>query len=253
MNMKQLCCGVLACLLAMPAFALEPWAPTAQEMAALPPFCSARFNEGSAEYKSWNTLLGPDFGHTHHYCAGINFLNRYYRDRTEQAKRFNLNNARSNLQYMIDHADPAYSLMPDVYLNLGVVYSLSGQPAQAITHFIKAIELNPRLPRAYNALADYYAKTNQAAKALETVTEGLRYNPGTRSLQRRYTELGGKLPYPAPAEPQPQVAAPATAPEAAPMPITPTEKTGETTAPVDPAPASPKGSATNPYCRFCPD
>lgn len=239
------------------SFALEPWVPTAQEMGSLPLFCKARFNEGSAEYKSWSATLGPDYGHTHHYCAGSNFLNRYYKARTTQAKRFNLNNARTNFEYMVKHASPSYSLMPDVYLGLGTVHMLSGQAGQAIAAFTKAIELNPRQPRAYNALADYYAKTNQTAKALETVTEGLRHNPDTRSLQRRYTELGGKLPYPAPIEPPQQAASPQeSAPpalEAAPAPNVPTAEVRDTPAPAEATPAPAIGSPTNPYCRFCPD
>ena len=48
---------------------------------------------------------------------------------------------------MVTHAEPTFSLMPDVYLNLGVVHSLTNQTAQAITYFNKAIELNPRQPR----------------------------------------------------------------------------------------------------------
>lgn len=265
MNWNQVSWGIVMGMLSAQAGAVEPWAPTDSEMASLPPFCKAKMKSGpgSLDYKMWANKLGSDFGHTHHYCVGINSINRYYRSRSQQDKRFNLNNARGNLEYMVTHADPAYSLMPDVYLNLGVVYSLMNQPAQAITHFNKAIELNPRQPRAYGALADYYLKNKQAAKALEIVTAGLRYNPDTMSLQRRYTELGGKLPYPAPASeaastPQTpstglQVSptpAPATPPEAS-VPERAAEKTADTTAS---SPETPKiGSPTNPWCRFCPD
>lgn len=248
----------VAALYVIDSAAVEPWTPTVSEMSSLPPYCKARFNERSPEYKLWESILGPDFGHTHHYCAGINFINRYYRARSAQDKRFNLNNARTNLQYMIDHADPGYSLMPDVYLNLGIVYSLSNQAAQAITHFTKAIELNPRQPRAYTALADYYAKTGQTAKALETVAEGLRHNPDTRSLQRRYTELGGKLPYPTPIEPpqqaaQKEEAPPPEAPEAVAAPSVRAPDLRDTPAPAEATPVPAIGSPKNPYCRFCPD
>jgi tetratricopeptide (TPR) repeat protein len=214
--------------------------------------------QGSPEYKMWEGTLGKDFLHTHHYCAGVNFINRYYRARSQQDKRFNLNNAEGNLQYMVANADPGYSLMPDVYLNLGVVYSLTNQTAQAITHFNKAIELNPRQPKAYNALSDYYAKTKQSAKALEIVTTGLRYNPEVKSLQRRYTELGGKLPYPAPVDPAPveaQQIKPDEAVAATPAnPNVPIAETPATVTPVTEPIAPPQiGSPTNPYCRFCPD
>lgn len=255
MNWKNLVWGVLASVLSAHAGAVEPWTPNASEMASLPPFCKAKFNEGSAENKLWGSTLGQDFGHTHHYCAGLNFLNRYYRSRSAQGKQFNLNNARTNFDYMVTHAAPTYSLMPDVYLNLGVVHTLMNQPAQAIAHFNKAIELDPNQAKAYNALADYYVKTKQSVKALEIVTEGLRYNPDTRSLQRRYTELGGKQPYPAPIAPAPVEAAPAKADETpAATPPSPAVGTQEAApAAVVPDTPVPIGSPKNPYCRFCPD
>lgn len=247
--------------------ALQPFTPTASEMASLPAFCKARMvsGEGSADYNLWQGTLGPDFLHTHHYCAGVNYISRYYRARSRQDKQYNLNNALTNLEYMARHASPTYSLMPDVYLNLGVVNSLMKKTGAAITHFNKAIELNPRQPRAYNALADYYLKTKQSAKAMDIIVQGLRYNPDTRSLQRRYTEMGGKKPYPEPIVETPeQVAAPVeTAPAAGAETATtgaPSSQTDAGVTSAQPAEAAPEpfptpkiGSPTNPYCRFCPD
>lgn len=260
MNLKSLGWGMVMGVLSAHANAVEPWAPTDTEMASLPPYCKARMKsgQGSPEYKMWEGTLGKDFLHTHHYCAGINFINRYYRARSQQDKQFNLRSAQGTLNYMVEKASPAYSLMPDVYLNLGVVYSLTNQAAQAITHFNKAIELNPRQPKAYNALSDYYVKTKQSAKALEIVTTGLRHNPDTKSLQRRYTELGGKLPYPEPIEPTSVVDVETAKPK---EPPTPTSSSVEPAAnPTSTAPATVEpiaepsiGSPTNPYCRFCPD
>lgn len=261
MNGMKWIAGLIVACMAVAAHARLPWVPTDAEMTSLPPYCKAKMKtpQGSPEYNAWEATLGKDFLHTHHYCAGINFINRYYGARTQMDKRGTLHEAETNLQYMVTHAEPTYSLMPDVYLNLGVVYSLSGQPARAITHFNKAIELNPRLPRAYTGLADYYLKSKQSAKALEIVTEGLRHNPETRSLQRRYKELGGKLPYPEPvsvAEKVEPVAEPAAATDKA----APASDSALAASPSEAAPAAapaivtPKiGSPTNPYCRFCPD
>jgi len=238
--------------------AIEPWKPTDSELTSLPPFCKARFNEGSPEYKQWLSVLGPDFGHTHHYCAGVNYLNRYYRTRSKQGKTFNLNNARSNFEYMVSHAAPSYSLMPEIHANLGTVYSLMNQPAQAITHFNRAITLDPRQPRPYNVLADFYIRIKQPAKALEIVIEGLRHNPDTRSLQRRYAELGGKLPYPAPVASEPDAAQAAKPDEIVPSAAVEQEAPPETSAAaaasaVEPTEPPKIGSPKNPYCRFCPD
>lgn len=258
MKLSQPLLFLALALIAISSHALEPWVPTDKEMASLPDFCKARFKEGSPEYKYWTSALGKDYGHTHHYCAGVNFLNRYYKARSKQGKSFNLKNARTNFEYMVKHAAPTYSLMPDIHSSLGTVFSLSNQPAQAITHLNKAIELNPRQPRAYNMLADFYSGIKQPAKALEIITEGLRHNPDTKSLQRRYTELGGKLPYPAPIEPTPAVEAEAAKPEEPPTPTPSSVEPAASPTTVPPAPVEPTaepqiGSPTNPYCRFCPD
>lgn len=257
MNWKQLVWGGLMSLAIAQAGAVDSWVPSDTEMVSLPPYCKVKMksNPGSPDYKNWESTLGKDFMHTHHYCAGLNFLNRYYRSRNIGDKRYNLKNAVDNFNYMVNHASPDYSLMPEVYLNRGLAFSLMQQPGAAMTDLNKAIELNPGQPRAYNVLADYYVKSRQKGKALETVTEGLRHNPGTRSLQRRYTELGGKLPYPAPAvAAAPPASEPIVKPDTAaagePMPAS---DTAQTPTPAAEAPVTPPpiGTPKNPYCRFC--
>lgn len=234
--------------------------PTEVELGKLPAFCKARLypDPDRADYKMWEQNLGPDFSHTHHYCSGLNFLNRYYRATSPQDKSFNLTNALNNFNYMVSHAKPTYSLMPDIYLNRGVTYSLMNQGSQAINDLNKALELNPRLDRAYTVLADYYAGIKEKDRALKIVITGLQYNPDVKGLQRRYRDLGGKPPYPepiltdtvAPIQPvKPAVAEQShkeetDASESALSPVG---------TPVEPI-AQPKiGSPTNPYCRFCPD
>lgn len=259
MNWKSVGWGMLAGLFCAHAAAVESWAPTDAEMASLPPYCKARMKsgQGSPDYKMWEQTLGKDFLHTHHYCAGINFINRYYRARSQQDKSFILNSALGTLTYMVEHASPDYSLMPDVYLSRGLTYSLMKRPGEAMADMQKAIELNPRQVKAYNVLADYYAGTGQKAKALETVTAGLRHNPGTKSLQRRYQDLGGKLPYPASSEPDPAEFEAVKPEERSAVPAdlpadTPTEPAGAPASGAE-APRPQIGSPTNPYCRFCPD
>jgi len=138
-------------------------------------------------------------------------------------------------------------------MNRGIAMSMLQKPGEAVGNLRQAIEMNPRLPRAYMTLADLYDQQKNRGKALETVTAGLRHNPDAKSLQRRYTELGGKLPYPVPIEPA--AAAPAKADEvAAPAAAEPAVAAPVAATPAAEPAAAPKiGSPTNPYCRFCPD
>lgn len=237
----------LAALFVVPA-AQAAWGPTAAEMAALPAYCGARFNEGSEAFKTWRSTMGGDFIHIHHYCAGLNFLNRSYGMSSTKARQGALGGAVREFDYVLTHASPDFHLRAEILMNRGVALSLLKKPGEAIANLNQAIEKNPELPRAWMTLADLYDAQKQRAKALETVTEGLRHNPGTRSLQRRYTELGGKPPYPEPVKPEPAQAEPATEPAATaaqPVEAAPVQTT-ET-------PAPKIGSPTNPYCRFCPD
>jgi tetratricopeptide (TPR) repeat protein len=233
-----------------------------EELVTLPRYCYARIRAvNGPEYKEWERKMGPDLIHTHHYCGALSYLKRYYGATTERERQFFLRSAHTNLEYMVKHASPGYSLMPDVYFRLGEVHRFAGRAGNAKASYDKSIELNPRLASAYGALADLHVQLGQQAKALKVVSEGLRYNPETRSLQRRYRELGGKPPYPEPADAS--LAAPGssaqdndTAAENSSKPETEntvasdakssTPATAETTEPQI-------GSPTNPYCRFCPD
>ncbi len=252
----------LAMLLPAP-LAMAGWAPTQVEMATLPAYCAVKFDEAkhAESAEMWRSTMGRgNFVHIHHYCAGLNFVNRA-RGMTSanKGRQGTLEGALRNFDYVLAHTQPDFYLRPEIMMNRGIALSMMNRTGEAIGDLIKAIETDPNQPRAYMTLADVYSnKLKNRAKALETVTEGLRHNPDTKSLQRRYTELGGKLPYPAPVKPAP-VAVPAG------TDATPAVESSSTPAPADPADAAappldgttaapPKiGSPTNPYCRFCPD
>jgi tetratricopeptide (TPR) repeat protein len=243
------------------------------ELKSLPPYCEARMRR-TAQYDYWSKTLGPDFIHTHHYCSGLGLLNRYYAARTPQQKRYNLEGANGALTYMVQHASPTFSLMPEVYLYRGQVLALMNKQGEALTDLQKAREMNPRLTKAYTQTADIYDRMKRKPEALAVVTEGLRHVPDSKVLQRIYREHGGMLPYPAPVAATPAPSAnpqeggpespaatqePAVAESAAPAAVTP-GASGTPAAATDPAaaaapaPATPKiGSPTNPWCRFCPE
>lgn len=227
------------------------YGPTAEEAKALPGYC-----QGSAE---WNAILGPDATWNNHTCYGLNWLNRYYRARNPRDRKFALQTALSDFNYSIKVLKPDFLLVPEIYMYRGITHSLLGKNGAAMADLYKAIEMNPKLARAYAELADIYdVKLVKPSKALEIVTQGLRHNPETKPLQRRYAKLGGKLPFPAPIESASAVV-PAAKTDERGMPATdrPAEGSPEpaaVAAPVAEFAAPPKiGSQKNPYCRFCPD
>ncbi|WP_324780166.1 tetratricopeptide repeat protein [Thiobacillus sedimenti] len=250
---KKCLLALSAMLLAIPPASAD-WAPSQAEMAVLPAYCAAKFGESQhpEAAKVWRASMGSDFVHVHHYCAGLNFVNRASAMTSQNKdRRGTLEAAVRNFDYMLVHTHPDFYLRPEILMNRGIALSMMNRTGEAVGDLLKSIEADPGQPRAYLALADLYEKQKNRAKALETVTEGLRHNPDTKSLQRRYAELGGKLPYPEPVAAEPagsSVAKPddPAAGQGAPAPgVTPPESGPS---------AEPKiGSPDNPYCRFCPD
>ena len=241
--------------LVQPAFA--EWAPSKAEMRALPPYCAARWDDKSEAFKSWRATMGSDFNHIHHYCAGLNFVNRAHGMASQKDREGTLSAAVRNFDYILTHTQQGFYLRPEDLMNRGIALTMMQKPGEAIGNLLKAIEMNPKLTRAYLSLSEIYEKQKSNIKALEIVTEGLRHNPDTKSMQRRYTKLGGKLPYPSPNEPvvveTPNVA-PSVSAVPSPAATEPKLDTPVEASPAEESAAQPKiGSPKNPYCRFCPD
>jgi tetratricopeptide (TPR) repeat protein len=248
---------ILFAALAAPAYAALD--TTLDEIVTLPPYCDAKMGrKAPADVAYWQQMMGSEnWIHTHHYCGGLVELNRYYRG-AKGRKTANLGNAVNEFSGMIKAWPAGFFLVPEAYFNRGRAYKFGGQPGLALTDFQKAITANPRLHSARIELADLYLKSGKKKDALAVLLEGLEIAPDTKSLRRRYQELGGDLktlpeapvaaPTPTPVEQQPATNA---------APVIPAPATVESDAspvPAMPPPVAPKiGNATNPYCRFCPD
>jgi len=245
---------------------LEGQTPTQTEIMLLPPYCQAKAMQGTPGYPDsepirWEKIIGVDLWRSlHHYCAGVNSLNRAYGTEGHVRQR-NLADALEQFDYQLRSPPAGHPLVPEMYVNRAIALRLMGRDTEAMRDYNKALESNPKLRKAYLDQADYFADKKQSAEALKIVTQGLRYLPGDKALQQRYIEVGGKLPYPEPLEQsaaEEEKSTPAasttgnkeTASQSVDAP-----KTGSTP-PVDnpsPAPNKPKiGSPTNPWCRFCP-
>lgn len=246
--------GFLVCTammgLSLAAYASQPYGPTAEEAKILPDYCQ--------NPEQWKSILGSAATWNNHTCYGINRINRYYKSRTSPEKRGNLEGALRDFNYSVTKLPPDFVLMPEIYMYRGITYGLMDRVGEAVADLQKAIGMDPKLTKAHNELADLYeTKLSQRDKALEIITAGLRHNPDVKSMQRRYTRLGGKLPYPEPIRPAQAADTQATTPaDAAPSAVTAAPAEPDKSEPAA-APASAEqskiGSPNNPYCRFCPD
>lgn len=259
--------GLLISVVFSPAFATETGYPSDNELRSLHPYCTALIRGGSqsAEYKYWAGIVGPGFGHAHHFCQGLNLINRYYKATSAYDRKYYLGASLPEFGYMITHAEPTSSLMPEVYLGRGTALWKLGRNGEAIADFLKALELNPKYPRTYATLVEFYMEKKLKAKALATLTEGLKHIPDSKMLQRRYVELGGTKPFPEPYQPaaSEETAAAKSSDDATPVQSKEAANIKETStkpapreAETDSAPSTPQpviGTPNNPWCRFCPD
>lgn len=256
---------IMLMALAGSTWAALPYGPTEAERKLLPPWC-----QGDPR---WTPLLGSAAVWNNHTCYGINRLNRYYNSRSQRERQENLQTALTDFNYSIDKLPPDFLLMPEIRMYRGITLNLMNRHGEAMADLSKAISMDPKLVRAYGELADLYEKKfSQRGKALEVVSDGLRHNPQAKSLQRRYTQLGGKPPFPAPHVTPPVETVAPTPPsqppieEAMPAPATkaqspdPAGASSPSTPPAEPkasttaaSPAEAQGGRANSWCRFCPE
>ena len=172
--------------------------PTATEIRALPPYCAARLGpKNSPEFQSWHATMGRLFLSVHHYCFGLNFMNRYYMTPGQERGGW-LHLALNELNYVCKNPPMDNPLTPEMYMRRGSALKLAGRTTEAMEDYRKVLHLNPKLRRPYLELADFYVEGQQQAEALKLVSEGLTYRPDDKKLQSRYIQLGGKLPFPQP-------------------------------------------------------
>jgi tetratricopeptide (TPR) repeat protein len=193
--------------------------------------------------------------HMHHFCDGLRFYSRAMSStHNREDFKYYIQESLGGYDYVLRTTTPDFVMRPEINAEKARTLALAGRKAEAVMLYTSVMQQTPNFVPAYLYLADYYASSNRS-KALELVSEGLRHNPETKSLQRRYRELGGKLPYPEPlakAEPvkPPIEDAVVTETKAEPSP----EQAKAANAEAGPKVEEPKiGSPKNPYCRFCPD
>ncbi len=243
--------------LGMQPVSAAPFAPSASELAVLPPFCKAKLSADPSDDAPYVASIGPDWLHIHHYCFGLNFANRYFQDfgnRVAQAD--DLKEAINNYDYVLEHATPGFWMRAEIGTQKARILAAARGNAQAIAALQIALQANADYAPAYAVLSDVYRDTGQKAKALASVEQGLQRAPLDKPLQRRYKNLSGKaFVVPPAAAGAPDKKVPDAATKAA---ATPATAADNATAPAlkptpDAAQAPDKiGVPGNPYCRFCP-
>ncbi len=145
--------------------------------------------------KTGSGLKGGDY----HFCGGLEALYNIYTIQKPDLRRYALEKAVGEFSYMIaNNPKSTHPFLAEVHLYRASALRLQGQTNEAVADFTKAIEINPGLARAYHEFISFLIDIKRHKIALQYATQALRLFPGTPIFQRRYTELGGQLPYPEP-------------------------------------------------------
>lgn len=113
--MKALSTTVFLLMLAASAHAkqMPSGRPTAQELAALPDYCQARFGGNEALRQQYRDRLGPkEFLHIHHHCIGLNLLNRVRVTVDKNLRRHYLQKAIGEFDYVLSRWPKNFVLTP---------------------------------------------------------------------------------------------------------------------------------------------
>lgn len=96
-----------------------PYAISPAELQLLPEGCKAKLDTAQRDNKAlqnqWANRVGPDtWRHLHHYCHGLKFMNRANVTFDKTDKRFYLQSAIGEFEYVITHVPSNSPILPEV-------------------------------------------------------------------------------------------------------------------------------------------
>lgn len=117
MNSVRFLATVVAALVAtwtpLPAASSSrlPFKPSAAEMSMLPEYCAARLGEDAALQKQWSQEMGREiFQHLHHFCFGLNYVNRLRFHPTSKHRKHYAQTAVAQFNYVLSRWPEDYAL-----------------------------------------------------------------------------------------------------------------------------------------------
>ena len=191
------CCSLLGAGQAVMADN-EPRNMTAGEIALLPVWCkdAQSFGYGDASFNTsprapyWISVMGKTFWAAHHHCWA---LVRMHRSRAAgidaNTKRFLIEGAIGDYQYVIANATPDFPLTPEVFTRMGEAYVELGAMSQALEAFEAARKSKPDYWPPYVRWAAVLISMGKAKEGLEYVEPIVKARPDDAELQRQHKAL----------------------------------------------------------------
>jgi tetratricopeptide (TPR) repeat protein len=182
----------------VPGYPASILAYDAREVAMLPRYCpyTQAFRDhvlggnNPDEIQRWGSIIGETFHAMHHYCWGLMKTNRgVLLARDEQSRRFYLQDAIGEFEYVIQRAPPDFVLLPEILTKKGENLIRLGQGLNGNLELLRAMELKPDYWPPYAAMSDYYKNAGDLKKAREVLEKGLSASPDAKALKDRLAKL----------------------------------------------------------------
>jgi tetratricopeptide (TPR) repeat protein len=151
-------------LLFSPMFSFARYVVSEAEKALLPEYCKYAqtdafggedYSAPSAGAKKQIALLGESHWHNHHYCYGQVVAVRAFRAKLSKTERDHLlENAVSEADYMIQHSQKNYILLPEIWTFRGSALLRLKKNSSALESFDRAISIDRTYAPAYARKAD---------------------------------------------------------------------------------------------------
>jgi tetratricopeptide (TPR) repeat protein len=178
--------AALLAAVALPAGAYQ-FEPTEAEFNAWPLYCRARYVtttigqtsvfaqrlDRTAQATAEGTIGAQTFLHVHHYCAGIAHLARARLEPDPQRRRYQLDEARSEILYSMRNDPGNGPLQSTMVVNLAVVERERGDLPAARQLLEGAIRQSPADPKPYLGLAIILRGDKKLAEARTILEQGL--------------------------------------------------------------------------------
>lgn len=149
------------------------------------------------EYYKWAKVVGEDiFRYTHHYCSGLNWINRYKLSLTswykgvETDRKFALKSALGEFRFMRGRLRPKHKLYYSMLMNEAYIYRELGDFKKAARNYKEIIKRKPGYAPVYVKYAWLFHSIGKSSDAIKILQIGLKKTNGAEIIKKAMVDMG---------------------------------------------------------------
>jgi tetratricopeptide (TPR) repeat protein len=151
------------------------------------------------EYAKWNGIIGKDiYVYTHHYCRGLNWINRYKKSFTtlpyknvENDRERALQEATMQFKFMKGHLQPKHKLYYQMLMDDAYVYWEKKDYKNALKNYSELMQRKPEYAPVYIKYAEILETIGEKEEAIKVLQLGLEKTKGNLAIKQALSALGG--------------------------------------------------------------